>query len=285
MTEDIFFNPDFDLELFRKANKSPPAKKNYIIYFTPRSGSSWLGDVLHNSQKFGTPGEWLNPDIMPKAVKSINANNAKNYFAMLRRRLKTGDVFGMEVTYFQLNRVFPNNSNFFDIFRPNCPSFFLIREDIVGQAISLAKAVQTKIFHAPFSSGADILEADSTFSYDKEAILQWLKHIRSMEEKTEIFFDEFNVKPIGLTYEGITQKGALMVANAFAKRLDVKEIDEHTIGSRHIKIATELNSDFAERFRKDCRNLLVEIHASRAKLLATTKASQDLFFRKLAKVK
>jgi hypothetical protein len=53
-----------------------PANRHYIIFFTPRSGSSGLTSILSGTKKLGFPEEYINPDFLPAVMKATNARRA-----------------------------------------------------------------------------------------------------------------------------------------------------------------------------------------------------------------
>src|SRR5579871_4778068 len=48
-----------------EVRKTTPADRYYIIFFTPRSGSSWLTSVLSATRHLGYPEEYINPEFLP----------------------------------------------------------------------------------------------------------------------------------------------------------------------------------------------------------------------------
>lgn len=57
---ELFQNPDFDEKQFNSTiNKLTLPHGTFGIFFTPRSGSSWLTDVLTPTRLLGKPQEWF----------------------------------------------------------------------------------------------------------------------------------------------------------------------------------------------------------------------------------
>lgn len=56
----------------------PDPRSRYIIAMTPRSGSSYLCDVLSKTRRFGMPGEFLNEDFIPDIMKKLRVVRRKN---------------------------------------------------------------------------------------------------------------------------------------------------------------------------------------------------------------
>ena len=76
---------------------APRAERSYVIHFTPRSGSSWLTDVLGQTNVFGLPDEYFNPSFIPRNATAFGATNLDEYIEVLHRRRGAkakGGIFG-----------------------------------------------------------------------------------------------------------------------------------------------------------------------------------------------
>ena len=71
-------------ELFA-GNRERRARLNYGIAFTPRSGSSWLSELLAGSGVLGNPVEWFNPNARGGAAELSDCDNIDDYFGYLPR--------------------------------------------------------------------------------------------------------------------------------------------------------------------------------------------------------
>ncbi|KZY38111.1 hypothetical protein A3731_40905 [Roseovarius sp. HI0049] len=265
----LFENPDFDEARFIEDMDKRDPPRTFGIIFTPRSGSSWLTDVLTQTQLLGKPQEWFNPNFVPNITRAINAKDLDGYIKMLRRKHKKGGFFSYEITIYQMRRVFGGGGQFLTYFPRRQPFFYLTREDMVLQAISLAKAVRTSVFHAAQSAEDDIEKADAEFTYDAQEIMRWLDHVLDQERVCEAFFERNNVTPYRLSYEQITASGAEATAGRFLKILrpaKAAELEIPDMRSAHRKIATTRNSDYATRFRSEHPEKIAEIEAFRANL-------------------
>jgi hypothetical protein len=74
-----------------------PAHQRYVILFTPRSGSSWLTQLLSSTQRLGLPEEYINPDFVFDVARFLNAKTSGQLLdALLRRRKTENGIFGIE---------------------------------------------------------------------------------------------------------------------------------------------------------------------------------------------
>lgn len=266
-TSRFFKEVSFDPALYDEMMKRPAARVNYVIYFTPRSGSSWLTDVLVQTKRMSLANEAFNPSFIPAIAQSVNASNLDQYINALKRKHNNHGVYGFQITWHQLNAVFPRHQEFIERFG-NGPAFWLIRRDIVAQAVSLAKMVATNVAHSPHTTIADRDAADRTFTYDKSQIKHWLLHILAAERGTETLFAEQGITPLRMTYEDIMAKGADSVAAMMMDHVGANPVPDTVIQANHEKLATAQNSEYAARFRDDCAAFIEKVQQERAAWIA-----------------
>ncbi|MEQ9261275.1 MAG: Stf0 family sulfotransferase [Roseovarius sp.] len=268
----VFKNPDFDAVRFaRELEEKKPAHRSFGIFFTPRSGSSWLTDVVIGTKLMGKPHEWFNPNFIPNITRGVNAETLDGYIEMIRRKHKPGGIFSFEITSYQLRRVFGMNGTFPGYFPPEDIYFYLTREDMVAQAVSLAKAVQTDVFHSKGSAPDAVQAADEAFPYDADLIEEWLDHIFGQEKLFETFFETHGYKPIRITYEQMTGMGAEGVAHYLMRTVRpgiAKKFTYEPTVIEHKKIGTSRNAEYVDRFRRDRAKRVAEVEAFRAGLTA-----------------
>ncbi len=159
----LLSNPGYDPDRLARAMRRAEPTNTFCIFFTARSGSTWLGDTLGQTDLLGRPKEWFNPKFVQKALVLNNAPDLSSYIDVLRRKQQRGGVFSFEITNNQILRVFGSDEAFLQFFPATTPAFWLTREDIVQQAISLAKAAKSSVFHSARASVDEILNADDFF--------------------------------------------------------------------------------------------------------------------------
>ena len=261
---------ELDRDRFERDMKLPAASIRYVMYFTPRSGSSWLTDIADQTRRLSIPGECFNPNFLPNMTRALNASNMDEYIDILRRRRNTRDVFGFQITYHQLNAVFANREDFLRRF-PEEKCFWLIREDILLQAISLHKMQITQLSHAPQISDKDLEKKDKSFKYDKKQIQRWLEHIRKAEIDTEQLFADQGLAPYRMSYEQNTSLRPTRVVNAMGHYLGLDHMKGLKLKTAHRKIGTGTNEAYAERFREEMSDYMKKIDEDRAPMLAQVK--------------
>lgn len=115
----------------------------YVIASTPRCGSHLLGHTLFQAGVFGFPLEYFNPVNFPQWSERFGTSTfADTYAAIRARRTSPNGFFGTKLHFSHFKRLMAEH-RFEDLF-PEAKVIHLEREDVLAQAVSLAKARQTK---------------------------------------------------------------------------------------------------------------------------------------------
>ena len=263
----IFGSVEHDPAVFEAIMQRPEPTKRYVIYFTPRSGSSWLTDILSQTNRMGRANELFNPNFMPNIARALHAGDIHQYIDAAQRKLHTRGTFGFEITFHQLKVIFPGERVFLNHFA-QAPCFWLVREDIVEQAVSLAKMVVTEVAHSPNASEEQRRASDTAFEYDAALIKRWLHHILAAEQGNEDFFKRHGMTPLRMSYEAMMPLGPQNTARLMADHVGVSDLQQTQFEPKHEKIGTSRNRDYAARFRQDEADYLAEVDAQRAETLA-----------------
>jgi len=252
-----------DPALQAKNRARPMPDRRYVIHFTPRSGSSWLTEVLTSARRLGRPNEWFNPSFIPNIANAVQACNLEDYVEAIQRQGATRGLFGAEVTAHQVIAVFGTHTKFHRHFA-DARDFWLIRKDIVLQAVSLYKMVSTGVSHRPSATTEAVQTADTRFDYDVREIERWIRHIWVAETETEAYFRAHDRTPVRLCYEILTRHSAAQVQTFFARALHMEERFKDEVKTGHDKIRTDKNQAFADRFRAERPAFVAEVAAERA---------------------
>ena len=245
----------------------PKASINYIICFTPRSGSSWLGGLINSTNHLGNPKEWFSPVSMSARLQKLYpCQHIEDYLNCLIRDQKSKNgVFGFEVSFaqFQLVLELLDIPNFFE----NKLSYiYLYRRNLVAQAISLYRATDTDVFHSvqkDYQSKKDI-----HFSYNSSKIWHWLIRILEQEYEWPKFFKSRNITPLTISYEDLwahPRFTVLRIINYLLKDPSIfkdKQRQLPTLG-QHTKVSTKLNKKYIHRFYSEFPNEIDYCYQSR----------------------
>jgi LPS sulfotransferase NodH len=152
-----------------------PADRRYVILFTPRSGSSWLTALITATRCLGRPEEYLNPEFVREVARALNCTARTSLFPALLRKCKTNNgVFGIEARSIDIE-IF-GEQDFFDGIGADALYFYLWRDNIVAQGVSLYRAVTTGKFHS-----TDGRREIAPAVYDTGGIEVWIEHILKIE--------------------------------------------------------------------------------------------------------
>ncbi len=260
----------YEINETRHANihKMAPAKLEYIIYFTPRSGSSRLTEVLSQAGGMSLPGECFNPALIGAGMaRAMEAKGLDDYIAALRRLRGRDGVFGAQVTYMQILQTFGSERRFLARFGQAVP-FWLIREDIVAQAVSITRMRQTKVAHTASADAAALDRAETSFRYHPAGIENCVKRMLSFETRTEAMMKRAGMEPLRLSYERLTALGPEGMVALFRDRLGLEGETPTDLGGAHRKLGTQKNDSFATRFRDENPRFMQKVDRARADRLS-----------------
>jgi LPS sulfotransferase NodH len=260
--ESLFKKVVVDPQKLQGLRNRPKARTVLAIFFTPRSGSSWLTDALSQTNRLGRANEAFNPNFIPNLAQSCNATSLDSYIDLIQRRFNTRNALSFEITWHQLRAVFRKPDAFMAHFG-EARNAWLIREDIVAQAVSLAKMVTTNVAHSPWATDEDRARAEQAFVYDADLIRHWLNHILIAERHTEAHFAAKGIEPLRLCYEDMMSDGAAATIAKVAQFMGVPDIPQAAPEPRHSKLGTSQNADYAARFREQERAFLARVDDER----------------------
>lgn len=121
-----------------------PCTRSYIIASSERSGSTYLAMLLWETGFLGAPWEYLNHDSEMKFMAGrLRPADLDDYFRqVVALRTSPNGVFGLKAHYHHFAKILEHCPSLLDRLPP--PRFVVIeRRDRLGQAISLARAIQT----------------------------------------------------------------------------------------------------------------------------------------------
>lgn len=251
----------------KSALKNGPPDRRYIMFFTPRSGSSRITAMVRKTGTLSNLGEFFNPNFVPKIAQGLGAQDLEDYVHVLTQRHNTNGTFGSQITYMQLVRLFGTRARFHRTVAPDT-AFWLIRHDIVAQAVSLVRMIQTKVAHTANSTATDLDEADSRFTYRADLILKHIEQIAWAERQTDAYFRRFGPDPMRLSYESLSRMDPLSILDMMARHVGTSLDAERDYETEHKKLPGTKGSDFAARFREENADVVARIEEKRADLIA-----------------
>lgn len=181
-----------------------PERKRLFILFTPRSGSSWFGDLLRSTRVLGNPEEFLNQDTNSEVVRRFATRTEIDYLNALETVTASGNgLFSIEAVWGHVELCGFDLLHYYG----DAHFVYLRRRDILAQAISLLLATETGVYHNPTGGAGEAQTgaADRLVSPEKTfaTIRRWWGHLMNYECQAEIQFAIRGIRPLRLTYEDI----------------------------------------------------------------------------------
>lgn len=247
----MFRGSGLDKNKLSKLDVLPEPRSRYLIAMTPRSGSSFLCDMMTKSRRFGAPGEALNEAFIPKILKSVPGRSPDEYLRNFCRAKKTPNgVAGLKTSWFQFRnfKAAMEDEAYLSGFR----YIYLFRRDIAAQAVSLYKATASQVFHTNIAHSEHALAKLAALKYDYAAIDMWRNHIAEQERGWQQYFHARRIFPLCLSYEdmGPDVLGTMQRIATFVG-VDPKNVARPDSPSVFEKIGDAQNLEWARRYEQE----------------------------------
>ncbi|WP_250518278.1 MULTISPECIES: Stf0 family sulfotransferase [unclassified Caballeronia] len=243
----------------------------YAIFILPRTGSTWLMEMAENSKFLGTPQEWFNEGWIYteelamgcRPPRLVGTTSVDEY---IRRTVadyrSASGVMGLQLSPYQtqcLCEMLEKPKDALDM----VTKFYLRRENLIAQAISLFRSVTSGLFHSYQESPVLKSRLDAV-EYDGTAIQTWCEHIVTGEIFYDELFTRMNISPARFTYEDVVAKPR-EILSWLAAHIDqnLKSGDIETQGGRMSKMGGKTSSEWEQRFRAEHAQFLVDLENRR----------------------
>jgi LPS sulfotransferase NodH/glycosyltransferase involved in cell wall biosynthesis len=213
--------------------------RGFALCTVGRSGSNWLCELLSSTGRLGNPQEYFNAAGRRRFLDPAYPDDPSEQIRwILTRSASVNGVYGLKVFPSQLDTI-AGRVRWADAL-PGLRYVHLVRGDVLGQAISLARANQTGRFRSTLLESA-------VPQYDGEAILANIRLFAHDNARWTAFFARNGIAPLTLTYEGVAADPRSAVAS-IANLMEVP--DAHVDLSRVQQEVTrdELSESWRRRF-------------------------------------
>ncbi|MEM7103891.1 MAG: Stf0 family sulfotransferase [Bacteroidota bacterium] len=240
--------------------------KSFIIWFSPRSGSTLLCKALEATGQAGKAGEFLN---IPEGNNFLDHYKVDD-FAMLKEKLwsmgtSLNGIFGVKYSLYYIHyasiikplagmqgiesQIEFDWAIFSDLF-PNCHHIYLTRRNKIRQAVSWWKAIQNQLWH--LEQGQEEVTPPNFYDdkYDFDALTHLFKEINLREAAMESFFFQNQIIPTPVIYEDFIRDYENTIYFLLtAMQIETKDLE---IGPKPLKKTANGQSElWVQRFRKD----------------------------------
>jgi len=175
----------------------PKSKKNYVICFTERSGSTMLRSLLQQTGVLGNPQEYINPrGPVQHFLTRYPGTDIHSYFDSLRRNTSTPNgVFGIKTNYYDFKPIL-DRGLIGKLLKP-VKFIYLERRDVILQAISSFIARGSGKWHSTHK-----VEKKEVV-YNEKKILQLVDRILEERLAWKKFFTLYGINPLRISYEDL----------------------------------------------------------------------------------
>lgn len=218
--------------------ESGATEKGYAICGEPRSGSTYLAQLLQSTGVLGRPFEFFRT---VQAAAAAERDPVGELERMVREASSPNGVYGFKIFAWQFD--FAEKSGWADRL-PGLHFVHLERLDLLGQAISLVRAEQTGRYFPGQPAHAEP-------RYDRSAIARALRRLALNQARWRLWFARNGIVPLRLTYEGVVADPPA-AARAVGAHLGIAEPFEIRLDQVDVPIARdEVNQAWRAAFLAD----------------------------------
>jgi LPS sulfotransferase NodH len=176
-------------------NRELEKQRGYAICTAARSGSNWLCYLLSSTGHLGHPREYFNCEARRQFDDpTYPAEPAGQFSRILTMGATPNRVYGLKVSPSQHDAI--SQSCAWTRLLPNLNFVWLQRRDVLGQALSAARAVQTGQFRST-------VPASHPPTYDPHLIKESLVGAVRDQARWALFFARTGIVPLPVFYEDV----------------------------------------------------------------------------------
>lgn len=252
---DIFINIICQRELLHPTvDKLQEAKLSYAIFTTPRSGSTYLCELLNSTNIAGYPSEHFR-----LATQELSRNCNFDYFRLLNNLIKyrstKNSVFGTKFISHFLFELQQTKSEFRKLFQYIDKFILLVRQDKIAQAVSIVVAHQTNIWHLYDQSKKLDYQVKLEEIIINDALLADVEQkyiaIINQEARLKKILENNKIKPLKVVYEDVVIDPKLQVNKILDYlKIDTPQAENIQIKSNLQKMPSEISQEIIRQFKQ-----------------------------------
>jgi LPS sulfotransferase NodH len=180
---------------WHRENRKLEEQRGYAICTSARSGSNWLCYLLSSTGHLGNPREYFNCEARRQFDDpAYPAEAAEQFSRILTMGATPNRVYGLKVSPSQHDAI--SQTCAWTRLLPNLKFVLLQRRDLLGQALSAARAVQTGQFRST-------VPAKAPPTYDPNLIKESLVGTVKDQARWALFFARTGIAPLPVYYEDV----------------------------------------------------------------------------------
>ena len=240
---------------FSQAKPEPAPRRRYLIATSARTGSTLLCSRIAEYGQLGFPMEFLNESYIAEFDRLFPNLNLQDFEGFVQSRFASSrsGVFGLKTDWWHFREA-RELGLFESFFSPLDLLVHLTREDFVDQAVSLALAVNTGVWHLR-DAFTNAESAHATQAYDQREIKRHIRNILNQEYHWRQFYKGLETPVIETTYEQLVRDmddTIGQIAAAFDLRLPPKR----NVPPATERTRTRVAAEWADRFREECEDFV-----------------------------
>lgn len=198
----LFNNPNLNLDRLQAIEAIEEPRSRYIIAITPRSGSTYLCDMMNRTKRLGKPHEALDFPYIKNHFDTVPGCTPEEYIRNLIRVRKTiNNVSGLKASWFQFQNFKEAMTD--QSYLKGFKYIYLTRRNLAAQAVSLYKATESSVFHTNKQHSEEAIKQLNELEYDYGKIKNWYDHIVAQEKGWQDYFHKQRIFPLCISYEDI----------------------------------------------------------------------------------
>ncbi len=226
---------------------------------TPRSGSTYLCDLLESTKIAGHPTEHLRLATQELA-RYCNFDYIRLLHNLMQYRTTDNQVFGTKIISHFLFELRQTQPDFQQIFNSIDKYIFLVRKDRVAQAVSLVLAQKTEIWHIHSNRSQNSTSYQSYQSRLNNIVIndallsevqQKFQFIQNQEARLKKILAANQIEPLILVYEDIVEDPESQI-NRILDFLAIVKPEQYTMNIRSgiKKMPSNLSQEIIRQFKQ-----------------------------------
>lgn len=235
---------------------------SFTIWFSQRTGSTWLCQALSSTNIAGQPREWFNAADPAELPAYYGVTNVPDMIAKMRQEGTTPNgVFGLKqgISYPYFERLLTllgqgtasqsvSRIDLWETSFPNHKHIFMTRRNKVRLAVSWWRAIRSGEWHR--RQGESKSNADLTGAYSFDAIDHLISESMLREAALQELFDEAQIIPLTLTYEDMLKDPQATVQNVLGY-LGCENCATTQLATDFQRLSDDLSEEWVQRYRRE----------------------------------